>query len=288
MADRFFYRALEDRYRGSKETIKARLSVYLPFLAPYRKMYTNCQAIDLGCGRGEWLELLAESGFIEARGVDLDEEMLAGCSEKGLLVEKKDAICALRAIEDASLVVVTGFHIAEHISFEDLQTLVKEAHRVLKPHGLLILETPNAENLVVGTNNFYLDPTHQRPLPHQLMQFLAEYSGFEIAKIIRLQETEEVREMRAISLPQVLMGVSPDYALLAKKTGDAALHGMEFDELFGRKYGASLEELSNRYEAHIQATLLKFESKIEVLWRISFPLRKVYDLIRKMIHILKK
>ena len=87
-----------------------------------------------------------------------------------------------------SLTVVSAFHVVEHIPFETLRQLVDEAYRVLKPGGLLILETPNSENLVVGTSSFYLDPTHQRPLPAQLLTFVVEYAGFERVKTLYLQE----------------------------------------------------------------------------------------------------
>ena len=73
-----FYRAFEDRYRGSRDLIKSRLRVYLPFVEPLKALYSDCIAVDLGCGRGEWLELLKEKG-IGAHGVDLDDGMLSAC-----------------------------------------------------------------------------------------------------------------------------------------------------------------------------------------------------------------
>jgi O-antigen chain-terminating methyltransferase len=166
-----FYRAFEDRHRGTRELIKSRLQVYVPFVEPLRSIYEDCKAVDLGCGRGEWLEILRENGF-DAMGVDLDDGMLAACEDLGLPAERGEAIAHLRTIPDESLTVVSGFHIAEHIAFADLQILVQEALRVLRPAGLLILETPNPENIVVGTAGFYIDPTHQRPLPPLLLSFL--------------------------------------------------------------------------------------------------------------------
>ena len=186
MSDRF-YRAFEDRFRGSRELIKSRLRVYLPFIEPLTSIYGTCKAVDLGCGRGEWLELLVESGF-EATGVDSDEGMLAACAERALPAERGDAISHLRRLPDNTIAVVSGFHVAEHLSFADLQTLVQEAVRVLKPAGLLILETPNPENLMVGTSGFYCDPTHHRPIPPTLLSFLAEFFGFARLKVLRLQE----------------------------------------------------------------------------------------------------
>lgn len=84
-------------------------------------------------------------------------------------------------------------HIVEHIPFEDIQTLVQEAFRVLTPAGLLILETPNPENIQVATSGFYIDPTHTRPIPSQLLSFLPEYYGFKRTKILRLQEENNLK-----------------------------------------------------------------------------------------------
>ena len=169
-----FYRAFEDKFRGSRELIKSRLNAYISFILPFKELYENPQAIDLGCGRGEWLELLKEQGF-DAQGVDLDEGMLTACIERGLKVQLADALTVLRSLPNESQTIVSAFHLVEHIPFSDLQILIQEALRVLKPAGLLIMETPNPENIVVATNNFYLDPTHTRPIPPQLLSFLPEY-----------------------------------------------------------------------------------------------------------------
>ena len=88
-----FYRAFEDRYRGSREVIKSRLRTYQPFLGALLARYPGAPALDLGCGRGEWLELLTEQGF-RARGVDLDAGMLAACLERGLDASHADALAA--------------------------------------------------------------------------------------------------------------------------------------------------------------------------------------------------
>ena len=244
-----FYRAFEDRYRGSRELIHERQQVYVPFLEPLKQLYSECKALDLGCGRGEWLEILQQIGF-SPLGVDLDKGMLEACVELGLPVEEGDALQMLKSLPDESLTVVSGFHIAEHIPFEDLKVLVAETLRVLKPAGLLILETPNAENLVVGTQNFYLDPTHERPIPHLLLIFLTEYSGFNRSQLLRLQESAALAEGGAVDLMSVLHGVSPDYAVIAQK--QALPEQLDvFDAVFGQDYGLSLETLARRFDSQL-------------------------------------
>lgn len=245
-----FYRAFEDRHRGTRESILERQRVYLPFLEPLAAAYPGAGVVDVGCGRGEWLELLRNVG-VPARGADLDEGMLAACRERGLDVQQQDAVAFLRGLPDASQIAVSGFHIAEHLPFEVLQELAREALRVLLPGGLLVLETPNPENLQVGTTNFYLDPTHERPLPALLLQFLAEHTGFARAKVIRLQEPPELHGRERLTLLDVLAGASPDYALVAQKSGAPAATEV-LNPLFARDFGLRLDELAYRYDRKLK------------------------------------
>lgn len=248
-----FYRAFEECLRGSRELIKERQTVYLPFIEPLKTLYTSCPTLDLGCGRGEWLEILQESGF-EARGIDLDQGMLDACNALHLPAEQGEAVDTLRLLADESQALVSGFHIAEHMPFENLQQLVAEALRVLKPAGLLILESPNAENLLVGTNNFYLDPTHERPIPHLLLSFLTEHTGFARIKLLRLQEPPELAKAKRITLMDVLARVSPDYAIVAQKEAPAKQMAL-FDQPFDKECGLSLDTLANRYDNDLQREL---------------------------------
>ena len=254
-----FYRAFEDKHRGSRELIKSRLEVYLPFIAPLLSLYSAPEILDLGCGRGEWLELLKNHGF-QAKGVDLDEGMLLACRELDLDVTQADATEYIKALATDSLCVVSAFHVVEHISFDDLRHLVDEAHRVLKPGGMLILETPNPENLVVGTSSFYLDPTHQRPIPEQLLSFVVEYSGFGRVKALYLQESPSLVTSQKVALVEVFGGVSPDYAVVAQKHASPEISAL-FDSPFNRLYGVRLSELADRYDHQADVQINEIESK---------------------------
>ena len=278
-----FYKAFEDQHRGSRETIKARLAVYLPFVTKIQGSHTNATALDLGCGRGEWLELLKDNQFTAA-GVDLDDGMLSACRSRGLNVQTGDAIAHLKSLPADSLSIVSGFHIAEHLSLDDLQTLIKEALRVLKPAGLLILEAPNTENLVVGTSSFYLDPTHQRPLPSALLSFLVGHLGFARSKVIGVQESVPLREEHGpTSLFAVLSGVSPDFAVIAQKTGDASTM-TSFDTVFAKEYGLTLELLANRYQERFDAIERKtqlLEARMNRIWKLLGPFKWAKSLFKK-------
>lgn len=241
-----FYRAFEERFRGSRELIKSRLQIYMPFVDHCLELYENCTALDLGCGRGEWLELMLEKG-LHIQGVDTDPEVLKAFKELNLPATQKDALLAMQELPDASLVLVTAFQVVEHIPFHVLQSWVKEAYRVLKPGGLLILETQNPENLGVGATSFYLDPSHQRPIPPLLLAFLPEYYGFERVKILRLQEDRKFAEGQTTNMVDVLLGVSPDYAVVAqKKTSKERLK--LFDKEFFANYGVTLQDLCASYD----------------------------------------
>ncbi|HZW26137.1 MAG TPA: methyltransferase domain-containing protein [Gallionella sp.] len=247
MVDPDFYRAFEDRFRGSREVVKSRLGVYRPFVEPLKTLDALPRALDLGCGRGEWLELLQAWGFL-ATGVDSDEAMLAGCRELKLDTVHSDFMEWMRNVPAESQSVVSAFHFVEHIPFEALVELVQEAHRVLKPGGLLILETQNSENLLVGASTFYIDPTHQRPIHPLQLGFIVEHAGFERIKTLYLQEAPELAAaQQQVRLFNVLSGVSPDYAVVAQKTAAKAVSAL-FDSCFEQPYGLRLHELAERYD----------------------------------------
>ena len=256
-----FYRTFEDLHRGTRELIKGRLQVYLPFILHCQELYEECPALDLGCGRGEWLELLTENGF-DALGVDIDDGMLAACIERSLPIEKKDALAALKELPDGSHALISGFHIAEHLPFDTLRETVKETLRVLKPGGLLILETPNPENIYVGTTNFYLDPTHMRPLPPLLLSFLAEYCGFARTKVLRLQEPPHLMSAAHVNMRDFLGGASPDYAVIAQKKTNPWRMAL-FDAEFEKEYGLSTDDLAARYDATIAEKFADTSSRID-------------------------
>lgn len=280
-----FYRAFEDQYRGSRALIKERLRVYLPFITPLAAQHPEHAALDLGCGRGEWLELLQEQ-HIKATGVDLDDGMLAACRERGLAVQNANAIAHLKTLPSQSLLTVTGFHLAEHLPFEALQELLAQTRRVLLPDGLLILETPNPENLVVGTANFYIDPTHQRPLPHQLLSFLIAQQGFTRLKHLRLQEDPRLLGSAPVSLHDVLAQASPDYAIVAQLNPSAANSNTRsasspdpLASAFATEHGVSLHSLADRYDAQLQACQTATQRAEQVLTRLTQQIEQTSALL---------
>jgi O-antigen chain-terminating methyltransferase len=185
-----FYVAFEAQFRGSRADIINRLKVYIPLIEEAKIGTEDAPVLDVGCGRGEWLELLRESGYT-AKGLDINRVMIGQCRARGFDVIEGDVLDYLRSISDASLGAVTGFHIIEHLPFTMLMQLFDEVVRVLKPGGMVIFETPNPGNVLVGSNTFYLDPTHRNPLPSSLIQFLAESRGLYQVKIMNVNPYPE-------------------------------------------------------------------------------------------------
>jgi len=210
------YYSLEDVLRGTPEQIKEEVKVYLPVL---QKAGISSDILDVGCGRGEWLQVLREEG-LQARGIDTNRILVQQCKELSLDVEEHEALSYLGSLPDGSLNAVTAFHFAEHLPLETLVKFLDESGRTLKPGGLIILETPNPENLLVGSCNFYLDPTHKNPIPIPTMKLLLEARGFRCEEVLKLHAVSstkiEVKDQLTSHLNHFLYGPM-NYAVVARK-----------------------------------------------------------------------
>jgi O-antigen chain-terminating methyltransferase len=191
------YIALERRYRGTPEEIAERISFYLPYLQGKGKV------LDLGCGRGEALAVLKDHG-VTAEGVDASARMVELCCERGLVASEGDLLEKLAAVPPGSLGGVVSFHVIEHLPPEVVDRLVRLASRALAPGGVLILETPNPLSVVVAARNFWLDPTHLRPVHPESLRLNYELAGFDPIERIDLRpfpEDERLPEVDLATLP---------------------------------------------------------------------------------------
>ncbi len=179
------YLQFEDRFRGSRDDIKERQRIYLPRLRDVAAGTAGRPVLDIGAGRGEFLEVLREAG-LAAHGVDANAAMTALCRAAGLDCVEADALTHLAGQPDGSLGAITGFHIIEHLPFKVMVRIMDEALRALAPGGLLILETPNPANILTASRYFHLDPTHRNPLPAEMVAMVAEARGFPDPLIIEL------------------------------------------------------------------------------------------------------
>lgn len=214
------YLAFEDRFRGSIDDIKGRLRPYLDRVRAHLPVLPGRPLLDVGCGRGEWLELLAEAG-LESYGVDTNEHAVAFCAERGLQARHADVLAHLGALPEGALGAITAFHVIEHLPLEALRAFLEEARRTLVPGGILMLESPNPESIKVGATTFHYDPTHLRPIPPQLADFFAEQAGFVDIEVLRLNpypDSSRVTEQSetASKLNELMFGPQ-DYAVIARK-----------------------------------------------------------------------
>lgn len=216
------YVTFEDKFRGTREEIKDRLAVYVPLMEEAGAGTVQRPVLDIGSGRGEWLELLRENN-LTARGVDINETLADHCRERGLEVEIQDAFEYMQSLPDCCLGAVTGFHIIEHLPMETLLELYAETNRVLISDGLAIFETPNPQNLLVGACNFYADPTHKRPLYPETQQFFLEYRGFSRVELKYLHPHDAGARLPENEAPELasrlndLLSCARDYAVIGYK-----------------------------------------------------------------------
>jgi 2-polyprenyl-3-methyl-5-hydroxy-6-metoxy-1,4-benzoquinol methylase len=224
------YLELEDRFRGTREEISNRAEAYLGYLEGKGAI------LDLGCGRGEMLAVLKEHG-LSARGVDLSEEMVTHCRDLGLVADTGDLFGALEQAPEGSLGGVLSLHVIEHLAPTDLDRLVRLAWRALEPNGSLILETPNPLSLVVAARNFWLDPTHRRPVHPATLMLMFEQAGFDPVERLDLRPFEAGDRLPEIALSGLSEEMKPvaDHVNRLRDQLDELLYGYQDYAMIGTK-----------------------------------------------------
>ena len=215
-----FLAGFAEHFRGPREEIKKRLQVHLTRVSAAGSIAVDRPLLDIGCGRGEWLEVLADAG-LTARGIEADAQLVDLCNSRGLAAQQAEALEHLGGLSDESLGAVSAFHIIEHLEPVRMLALIDEARRCLVSGGLFLLETPNPENFWVSACTFYNDLTHAKPIPPDLAHFLVASRGFTDIELLRLnpypaefriRETTET----AKRLNDILYGPQ-DLAIIARK-----------------------------------------------------------------------
>lgn len=219
------YDLFEDYFRGEESAIRTRQEEYIPFLQGKKHV------VDLGCGRGEFLELLRDYG-IPGTGVETYTKFYEICRDKGMDVRKLDALEYVQSLPASSVDAIVGFQLIEHLKPAYLVSLCKAAYEKLEKDGVCIFETPNPTCLSTYTNAFYMDMTHEKPVHPKTMKFIMEMAGFTDVQILytkqsripyslplledgELANTKEVND--GVYLLSELIWGSQDYAVIAKK-----------------------------------------------------------------------
>lgn len=170
------YAAFENRHRGNEEEVKNQQSQFLPYFQGKENV------LDLGCGRGEFLELCRDNG-IDVHGIDMNEEMVEICRDKGLACQKGDILETLAQRPDKKLGGIFSSQVIEHLSPSQLKKLIELSYFKLAPGGTIVLETINPASVFALVQIYFLDLSHQKPIHPQTLQFLLESSGFEDVEI---------------------------------------------------------------------------------------------------------
>lgn len=221
------YTSFERRFRGGSQQIRERLAEYVPLFEGLSPV------AELGCGGGEFLELLKAAG-IAARGVEQNPGFVAECRERGLEVVQGDLLAFLRSLEAGSLGGVFAAQVAEHLAPVLLTETLRECHRALRKGGLLVLETVNTRSLYGLLEVFQRDLTHEKPLHSETLSFLAAAAGFSDVRVelkSPVEASTRLQPVPAEGLPARAAGIlnenlerlnailfgPQEYALLARR-----------------------------------------------------------------------
>ncbi len=217
------YFDFENHFRGSREVIKQRQEIYLPYFENKENVY------DLGCGRGEFVELMVEH-HIPVTGVDNYPHFVKYCESRGLPVVLDDALEFLSTAKETGGIFAA--QLIEHLTFQQLQKLCVLSYEKLMPDSYLILETPNPRSLAIFTNAFYVDPSHNKPVNPLTIQYMLEKCGFRDVQILYTEESKmpyEIPKMviddnttveefnKVMEVVSNMLFGSQDYAVIARK-----------------------------------------------------------------------
>lgn len=200
------------RFRGREDYVRRNEEFYRPFFADCRNV------LDAGCGRGEFLELMREMG-VPAKGIDLSEESAAQCRDKGLDAEAADLFAYLGPHTSSEFDGIFASQIVEHIAPPRLPEMIRLCAESLRRGGVLAIETPNPACLAIFASHFYLDPTHERPVPRELLQFYMEEAGMGFIEFHELspavESMPEIAELPAGFRQRFFGGL--DYAIVGRR-----------------------------------------------------------------------
>jgi O-antigen chain-terminating methyltransferase len=276
-----FYRAVQARFEGSADAQRMRLLGYLPFVYPLLHVYPQANVLDLNVGASPWLQLLGEVGF-KAASLNMNEPAL---------------LTQLAQLPDQSQAIVSAFRLVEYLPFDHVRLIVQESLRILKPGGLLLLEAPNPENLVLGAGGYYAIPNRQPPVMPELLEFVPQYYGYARTKVVRRLDRLKLDADQPLRLIDVLSATSPSYAVIAQKSvADGAQSPVI--PAFAQEYGLKLGVLADRFDQDIDQQISKIradaaqtelnlqnafnELEASFLWRISSPIRWADNQIKRL------
>jgi SAM-dependent methyltransferase len=216
--------------RGSRADVIEKLGGYV------RAFGDVGPVCDLGCGRGEFLELAKARG-LEAYGVDNDPESIAACMALGLDARREDLFEHLEGLPDSSLGGVFCSQVVEHLPPDLIPALMREVHRVLAPGGVAVFETPNPATFATHVQSFWRDPTHVRPVPEPALSFAARTAGLVVEDVLftsRVADDERLASVRTDSREDEIRAMAEQLNVIVERLNDL-LYGYQDYALIVRK-----------------------------------------------------
>ena len=215
------YAVFEDTFRGSHADIASRQRRYLACFEGASGV------LDIGCGRGEFLELLRDSG-VPARGIDANPEMVERCRERGLDATRADALAYVAALPDESLGGLFAAQVVEHLEADYLLQLLASLHRALAPGTRIVLETINAGSWMAFFSAYLRDITHRHPLHPDTLSYLLRAHGFVDVEVVYSGPVPEASRLQRVR-PETASGDASLRALLEAFNGNVdRLNGLLF------------------------------------------------------------
>jgi len=206
--DSLAYVGFEDRFRGSRQDIRVRVDDYLDILG------SASDVVDVGCGRGELLELLRQRG-VKARGVDTNHAMVELCRARGLDVDESDALGYLSRQKDGSVGALVAIQVVEHFEPAYLLRFLEAAHRTLRAGAPVVLETVNPSCWMAFFETYIRDLTHQRPLHPETLKYLVQAAGFTSVDIQYRAPVGEGDRLERVAAGDAALSANPVLGSLA-------------------------------------------------------------------------
>ena len=302
--DSDFYTEFENNFRGTREQIINVLSNYDGLIDYILSIDTDPSLLDIGSGRGEWIQKCNAKG-LKSIGLEINHKMVNDCKKLNLNIKEGDALSLLDEFSEDSFSIVSAFHVIEHMNNENINELLIKSKRILKPNGLLILETPSIDNFLVSTKSFHIDPTHINPVHPDLLAFIAKRIGFNKLKYYFINGGP-LQDSSPDTLTRFLNGVAQDLVLIASKSDSTDNKIFDKNNLITRDMNLGITSLEaaidfdnfsrDRYAEYdrqilqMQGQILQMSEQIEILEGQFAFLKKCYrmSLIPVLVNVFRK
>ena len=283
------YFDFENKFRGESSKISDIFEIYDSLINVTLEGMTSPSLLDIGCGRGELLKKF-KNKFSESMGIESDFSMIQHCRDNGLNVIEGDAIDKLSDFESNSISMITMIHVIEHIEHQKLLKLMHECFRVLRHDGILLMETPSIDNIIVSTQSFYIDHTHINPIHPEAICFHIEKSGFSNVRTFFINGGP-LHDASPLKITRILNGVSQDLCIIATK------QKLQFENLFientawqsNLKLGLTTFKAATEFDLMLESKLKTYQDKdeIKLLKNDINLLKNDINLLKSHIYLLK-